>query len=427
VLNFYYILEMNIEKVDVLVIGAGPSGTVAASIINKAGYKVKIVEKEQFPRFVIGESLLPGCMEALDEAGFIPAITARGFQEKSGAKFVNAEKKVMDFNFSDRFTDGWSWTWQVKRADFDHTLAQEAERMGVAVDYKTTVTHIEFSGTDSMTTVIDPDGKSKQLSARFIVDASGYGRVIPRMFKMERPSDQPPRKALFTHITDDRRMTYSEPNRILIVDHQPGVWMWCIPFSDGTTSVGVVSSPEFFDNFTGTPEQQLRAIIATNVNICERFEDCHYIFDPRVLQSWSATCDKFYGDGFVLTGNVTEFLDPIFSSGVTLAVASSQFAAHLVIKKLKGQDVNWQTEYMDRMMIGIDTFRTYVMAWYDGTLQKIFFHNERPPDNVQKICSVLAGYVWDQKNPFVKDAQNSVNRLARLIDLHEKITAFNAL
>jgi flavin-dependent dehydrogenase len=415
-----------IEQIDVLVIGAGPSGTVAASIINKAGYKVKIVEKEQFPRFVIGESLLPRCMEALDEAGFLPALKAQGFQEKFGAKFINSDKEVMDFNFSDQFTKGWSWTWQVKRADFDHTLAQEVQKMGVTVEYKTTVTDIQFTGTDSVTTVRDADGDSKHIKARFIVDGSGYGRVIPRMFNMERPSDQPSRKALFTHIRDTRRMDYVEPNRILIVDHLPGVWIWCIPFSDGSTSVGVVSNPGFFEGFTGSPEEQLRAIIDTDVNVKERFEGCEFLFEPRILQSWSSSCDKFYGNGFVLTGNVTEFLDPVFSSGVTLAVSSSQLAAHLVVKQLAGQEVNWQSEYMDQMMIGINTFRTYVMSWYDGSLQKIFFNQERPEDNVKKICSVLAGYVWDLDNPFVKDSQTHVNRLVRMIDLNKKIIAFNA-
>lgn len=416
---------MDTEKIDVLVIGAGPSGTVAASIINKAGYKVKIVEKEQFPRFVIGESLLPRCMEALDEAGFLPALKAQGFQEKFGAKFINSKKEIMDFNFSDQYTKGWTWTWQVKRADFDHTLAKEVEKMGVPVEYKTAVTKIEFNGADSITTVSTPDGNSKNIQARFIVDGSGYGRVIPRMFNMERPSDLPSRKALFTHIRDTRRTDYEEPNRILIADHQPGVWIWCIPFSDGTTSVGVVSDPKFFEDFPGSPEEQLCAIIATDVNIKERFDGCEFLFEPRVLQSWSATCDKFFGDGFVLTGNVTEFLDPVFSSGVTLAVSSSQIAANLVVKQLNGEAVDWQAEYMDKMMTGVNAFRTYVMAWYDGSLQKIFFNEDRPHDNVVKICSVLAGYVWDESNPFVKDSQNMVNRLTRMIDLNKKIVAFN--
>jgi flavin-dependent dehydrogenase len=414
---------MTTEKVDVLIIGAGPSGTVAASIINKAGYKVKIVEKEQFPRFVIGESLLPRCMEALDEAGFLPAIKAKGFQEKFGAKFVNSSQQVMDFNFSDQFTKGWTWTWQVKRADFDQILADGVVKMGIPVEYKTTVTKIEFQGSDSVTTVTCPDGTDKQIEARFIVDGSGYGRVIPKMFDMERPSTLPSRKTLFTHIHDIRRNNYVEPNRILIVDHKPGIWIWCIPFSDGTTSCGFVGEPGFFDDFTGTPEEQLRAIIATEPNIAERFEGCEFLFEPRVLQSWSATCDRFYGDGFVLTGNVTEFLDPVFSSGVTLAVSSSQMAAHLVVRHLKGESIDWKKEYMDEMMVGVDAFRTYVMAWYDGNLQKIFFNEYRPKDVVDKICSVLAGYVWDRSNPYVMDSQNQVNRLVRLISLDKEIAS----
>lgn len=415
---------MTTEQVDVLVIGAGPSGSVAASIINKAGYKVKIVEKEQFPRFVIGESLLPKCMEALDAAGFLPAVKAHGFQEKYGAKFVNTSGQVMDFNFSDQFTEGWKWTWQVKRAELDTLLATEVEKMGVPVEYKTTVTDIKFGeGGSSTTTLTTPTGETKQVQAKFIVDGSGYGRVIPRMFGMERPSNLPPRKTLFTHIRDTRRNNYVEPNRILIVDHAPGVWAWCIPFSDGITSCGFVSEPGFFDTFTGTPEEQLRAIIASDPNIAERFEGCEFVFEPRTIQSWSATCDKFYGDGFVLTGNVTEFLDPVFSSGVTLAVTSSRMAADLVVRQLNGEKVDWQKEYMDVMMMGVDTFRTYVMAWYDGRLQKIFFNDYRPSDVVNKICSVLAGYVWDEKNEYVKDSENQVNRLVRMIGLSKQISA----
>ncbi|MBS1623385.1 MAG: tryptophan 7-halogenase [Bacteroidetes bacterium] len=414
---------MTTELVDVLVIGAGPSGTVAASIINKAGYKVKIVEKEQFPRFVIGESLLPKCMEALEAAGFLPAVKAHGFQEKFGAKFVNDSGQIMDFNFSDQFTEGWSWTWQVKRAEFDTLLAEEVQKLGVEIEYKTTVTGIDFGKDKSLISVTTPEGESKQIQARFIVDGSGYGRVIPRMLNMEKPSNLPPRKTLFTHIRDTRRNNYIEPNRILIVDHAPGVWAWCIPFSDGVTSCGFVSEPGFFDAFTGTPEEQLRAIIASDPNIAERFEGCEFLFEPRTIQSWSATCDKFYGDGFVLTGNVTEFLDPVFSSGVTLAVTSSRLAADLVVRQLNGEAVDWQREYMNVMMMGVDTFRTYVMAWYDGRLQKIFFNDYRPADVVNKICSVLAGYVWDEKNEYVKDSENQVNRLVRMIDLSRQIEA----
>ena len=411
---------MKKEKVDVLVIGAGPSGTVAASIINKAGFTVKIVEKLKFPRFVIGESLLPRCMEALDEAGFIDAIEAKGFQQKFGAKFVK-NGAICDFSFADQYTEGWNWTWQVPRADFDKTLADTVEKMGVPIDYETTVTGIQFNGTDSVTTVEDINGNKSEIEARFIVDGSGYGRVIPKLFNLERQSNLVPRKAMFAHTKDINRSLDDEPNRITIVVHQPGVWVWIIPFSTGITSLGFVGNPEFFTQFEGTDEEKFRAMIESQPYFRERFRNVELVFQPRILESWSATTDKFYGDGFVLTGNVTEFLDPIFSSGVTLATVSSQRAAHLVIRKLNNEPVDWEKEYMEPVMQGVNTFRSYVMGWYDGTLDKIFFAKRPNTEIKNQICSVLAGYVWDLTNPYVSDHSGSIKRLARLIDVEEKL------
>jgi flavin-dependent dehydrogenase len=413
---------MKTEQVDVLVIGAGPAGTVAASIIHQAGFKVKIVEKQKFPRFVIGESLLPRSMEALKEAGFIEAIQERGFQQKFGAKFVK-QNAVCDFTFEEQYTPGWTWTWQVQRADFDKTLADTVERMGVPVAYESTVTAIEFNGSDSVTTVEDINGNTSQIAARFIVDGSGYGRVIPRLFNLEKNSNLQPRKALFSHMIDVRRSMADEPNRITAVVHKPGVWIWIIPFSTGITSLGFVGDPSFFDQYPGTPEQQIRALMEAEPYTRERFRDVEMAFEPRILQSWSATTDKFYGDGFVLTGNVTEFLDPIFSSGVTLACVSSQTAAKLVIRKLKGEAVDWEKEYMEPTMQGVNTFRSYVMAWYEGTLDTIFFKKDADPVIKQQICSVLAGYVWDMSNPFVKNHDTALKRLARTIELTEKLKA----
>lgn len=412
---------MKRDYTDVLVIGAGPSGTVAASIIKKAGYTVTIVEKLKFPRFVIGESLLPRCMEALTEAGFVDAIKMAGFQEKNGAKFVK-NGKICDYFFADQFTPGWNWTWQVPRAEFDKILADTVEEMGVPIRYETTVTGIEFNGTDSVTTVEDIGGNISEIAARFIVDGSGYGRVIPRLFNLEKPSNLPARKALFTHASDTKRTMDHEPNRITIIVHEPGVWIWVIPFSNGLTSVGFVGDPEFFDKYEGSNEEQLRQLIASAPYISERFKNTDMVFEPRVLQSWSATTDRFYGDGFVLTGNVTEFLDPVFSSGVTLATVSSQLAAHLVIRKLNGEVVDWEKEYTEVMMQGINTFRSYVMAWYEGTLDTIFFADNQVPDIKSMICSVLAGYVWDKNNPYVKDHKTALQKLARIIDMRDSMS-----
>jgi flavin-dependent dehydrogenase len=412
-------------SIDVLVIGAGPAGSIAAAMLHKAGLTVRVVEREKFPRFVIGESLLPRCMEVLEDAELLEAVKAKNFQQKFGAKFLKGDA-VSDFNFTEQFTRGWNWTWQVPRAEFDLTLASEVQRKGVPIDFETTVTAIEFfEDESSLTTVEQKDGSTEKIRAKFVVDASGYGRVIPRLFKLDKPSNLDPRKAVFAHVRDTHRMKFDEPNRIIVVLYQPGVWVWIIPFSSGITSLGFVGSFDFFDKYEGDHAYQYKTLIENHPYLKERFGDVEWAFQPRKLEAWSATTEKFFGDGYVLTGNVTEFLDPIFSSGVMFATVSSHLASKLVIKKLKGEPVNWDEAYTKVIQQGVDTFRTYVMGWYDGTLEKIFFAKNPDMEIKRQICSVLAGYVWDQTNPFVKDHERAIKRLAKLIDIQNRLEIAN--
>ena len=353
-------------------------------------------------------------MEALEEAQFLDAIKAKDFQQKFGAKFVK-DGQVFEFNFSNQFTKGWNWTWQVPRADFDKTLADEVEKMGVPVEYQTEVTSIVFTGSDSITQVQDVNGNKKEIEASFIVDASGYGRVIPRMFNLDKPSNLPARKTLFAHVKDERRLEYDEPNRITIVDHKPGVWLWLIPFANDNTSVGFEGKAEIFEQFSGTPEEKYRAILASEPHIAERFKGTELVFEPRTLEGWSMSTEKFYGEGFVLTGNVTEFLDPIFSSGVTLATVSACNAGKLVARQLQGEKIDWEKDFMIPTMQGVNTFRTYVNTWYEGSLQEVFFA-PKPNDSIKnQICSVLAGYVWDMENPYVRKHENAIDALVHLV------------
>jgi flavin-dependent dehydrogenase len=413
-------IDMNQEikkNVDVLVIGAGPAGSIAAAILKKQGFDVMIVEKLRFPRFVIGESLLPRCMEALEEAGLLEAVADQHFQIKNGAKFVWGDL-LCDFSFSQQHTKGYNYAYQVKRANFDHTLAETCAGMGIPVHYETEVTAVTIHDDGSSTTTVrNVNGENLEINARFIVDGSGYGRVLPTLFGMNVPSTQYTRKALFCHMQDPHRQETHEPERIIIIVHNLKTWIWVIPFSDGTTSVGYVGSPEFFDGYPGTPKEQFLAMLKAEPSLAKRFRDPEMVWEePRYLQGWSATTKSFYGKGFVLTGNVTEFLDPVFSSGVTLASVSSQKAANLVARHLRGVEVDWQKDYMDFMQTGVDVFRAFVDHWYDGTLFKIFFQEDRSEQVMNQICSVLAGYVWDTTNPFVKNPSKTIQTLARYLE-----------
>jgi len=405
---------MKREQTDVLVIGAGPAGTVAASMTNKAGLKTMIVEKSTFPRFVIGESLIPRVMDHLDEAGFMDAVNNANFQKKFGARFLK-DGKVCEFDFSDRFTNGWAWTWQCPRGEFDQILAKEVERQGVPVHYRTGVTAVEFKGSESSVTVEDENGEKSIIDAKFIIDASGYARVLPNLMGTAKTAKLPPRKAMFVHCRDEKRPEGREGWMITFVVHRVDVWIWVIPFSNGTTSLGVVGNPEFFKDFTGTNEEIIRAIIDQDPNYRERFKGSEFLWDPKSLEAYSASTSEMYGEGYAIVGNSVEFLDPVFSSGVMFATESGILAGKLAARQLQGGEVNWPIEYEKYIQDAVDVFATYVKTWYDGALQDVFFV-ENPNQGIkQQLSSILAGYVWDKKNPFVRKHDTLVYTLSKFI------------
>jgi flavin-dependent dehydrogenase len=411
------------SAVDVAIIGAGPAGSTSAALLKKQGYSVVIVEAQRFPRFVIGESLLARCMDHLDEAGMLEAVRARDYLVKRGALFLRDGERA-DIDFSEQFTKGWTWTWQVPRADFDTTLANCAVEQGVPLFYNHTVTGIEL-GPPNVLTVRTPAGEDRRITARFVIDASGYGRVLPRLLDLEKPSTLPPRKALFSHVRGDRRPEGTDQNRIWICMHpdptQPSrsdAWIWIIPFSDGITSVGVVSDVAFFERYSGTDEEILRQILSEDVNARDRLKDMELLWEPRIIQGYSASVKQLSGPGYALVGNATEFLDPVFSSGVTLALESANRAAHLVARELRGESINWTTEYAGYMSRGIEAFRCFVEGWYTGEFPTVLFAPNPSPLIRKQITSVLAGYVWDEENPFVRTPVRRLHQVLHLIQ-HE--------
>jgi flavin-dependent dehydrogenase len=407
-------MTMKPTDVDVLIIGAGPAGSTAAALLHQQGFHLLVVEKQTFPRFVIGESLLPHSMDLLRDAGLLDAIQTQQFMQKRGAVFLRGAE-ICNFDFSDQFTAGWKYTYQVPRADFDKALADAVAARGVEMLYRHGVTAVEFYDHGARVTLEQPDKTSRTVSARFVLDCSGYGRVLPRLLQLEEPTRFPAREARFAHVTGDQRPGGSEEGKIWVCIHPYGAWIWIIPFSNGKTSVGAVAEPEFFRRYPGDPEAQLRAILMSDPNAAARLRQMQFVFPPQCISGYACAVKKLFGPQFALVGNATEFLDPVFSSGVTLALESANRAAQVLTRHLRGLPVDWQSEYADYVMQGINTFRTYVTAWYDTTLHQIFFAAQRNPAIMKQICSVLAGYVWDRSNPYVAQADRALPLLAKVI------------
>ena len=404
---------MDGNEMDVLIIGAGPAGTLAGTLLNREGFRVEIVEKQQFPRFIIGESMLPSSMALLEEAGLLDTVESQGFMRKFGAVFLRG-KETCNFDFANQSGPGWKYTYQVTRADFDKALADKVQAAGVPIHYGQAVTAVDFADDEARVTIETPEHKQVVAKTKFVLDCSGYGRVLPRLLDLEQPSTFPPRDALFTHVSGDHRPADREEGKIWVCIHPGGAWIWIIPFSNGRTSIGVVGDPEFFRAFPAEPEAQLRAIIESDPNAAPRLTGMKVVFPPVRINGFACSVKRVYGPRFALVGNATEFLDPIFSSGVALALESSRRAVQLLSRQLRGQTVDWQKDYAEFVRQGMDTFRAYVSAWYNEDLQHIFFAPQRDPAIMSQICSVLAGYVWDKSNPYVTQASRALSLLANI-------------
>ena len=411
-----------IENTDVLIIGAGPSGSVAAAYLREKNIKVIVLEKTQFPRIVVGESLIPRSMDHFEEAGLLPYLEKQNFEVKPGARFIRGEQ-ICIFDFSKKFGKGQDWTWQVPRADFDMTLADAIIDKGADLRFNEEVIDVQFEGKKSITTVKKQNGETYQINAKFLIDASGYGRVLPRLLNIDSPSKLNPHSAIFTHIDDVRRPEGREGTQISFDIIETKVWLWVIPFSNGKTSVGIVGPTDYINQLSTNQDttEALQNAIQKSDFYVNRFGNLPFEFNPIWLKNYSAAVTKMFGDGYVLTGNSTEFLDPVFSSGVCFATESGLKAAKLAIKEINGEKVDWQTDYEDYMKEGIDVFTTYVQEWYTGNLQELFFHQPENPDVKEKICAVLAGYVWNKENPFLKKHYSVIRNMAHLIRMVKEI------
>lgn len=406
---------------DVAIIGAGPSGSVAAALLLAHGYRVVVVERAQFPRFSIGESLLPQCMAFLREANLAEVVEQAGFQYKNGAAF---HRKGCDtaFDFRDKFSEGPGTTFQVERAKFDHLLIDTVAARGAEVLYQQEVLGFARKGDLSELSLRAQNGTESKISARFVLDASGFARVLPRLLQLDKPSSFPVRASLFCHVEDGIDCAEFDRDKILITVHpeQHDIWYWLIPFAGGRCSIGVVAEESVLAQMPGSTTEKLQALINAAPNLRDLLCNARYTMEARQIVGYAADVTQLQGDGYALLGNAGEFLDPVFSSGVTIAMKSAQLAVAVLHRQLSGETVDWPVEYEQRLRAGVDCFRSYVNAWYDGRFQDIIFARDQNEKIRQMICSILAGYAWDVENPFVAESERRLDTLAQMVRMQEQ-------
>jgi len=399
---------------DVVVIGAGPAGSVVGSLLARQQYRVVTLEAGTFPRFQIGESLLPRCNDILEQAGLLEAVVARGYQAKNAALFTQGPLRER-FCFADVFPGQRTQTFQVPRHDFDQTLATTARRHGVEVRFNQRVDAVEFDDEKAVVTATDVESNaSTKIPARFVVDCSGYGRVLPRLLKLERPSILTPRVALFTWVEGDERPTGDREGDIWICVHPRGAWGWIIPFSNGRTSVGLVMDSKVYESVSGCDRARLFELLLEDENIESRLRNAVPVLKTTKLEAWSSAVTRLHGPRWALTGNAAEFLDPIFSSGVTLALESAGCAAGLINRFFKGESVDWDTEYDGVVLKAVGVFRAFVASWYRGELQRLVLRPGKTDAIKRSITAILGGYVLDDNNPLVRETERALAALVKL-------------
>lgn len=400
---------------EILIIGAGPAGSTAAAMLVRRGFKVLVLEKQKFPRFSVGESLLAQTLVLIEEAGMLEPVLSAGFQFKNGAVFTRGER-YGEYNFCNKSAEGYGYSFEVTRADFDKVLIDEAERLGAEVRYEVEITAADCSGKKPKITSKDKSGKVEVHTPDFVLDASGFGRTLPRLLNLEEPSTFPLRSALFTQVYDHIPSGEFDRQKIRVAVHptRQDVWYWLIPFSNGKVSVGCVAEAEFLAPREGqTPEERLWELVAMDKDLNHLLRNRKPAMQVNYLKGYAANVKTMSGPNFALLGNAAEFLDPVFSSGVTIAMKSANMVVKLLDRMFKnGETIDWKAEFEEPLRYGVETFRAFVTTWYDGRLQDIFFHQPQEPRVHRMVCSVLAGYAWDKDNYYT--GPQAMRRLAAL-------------
>lgn len=365
-------IQLN-ESSDVIVIGGGPSGATAATLLAQKGYSVTLYERDHFPRFHIGESMIPYCYPVLERLGLVDKMKSSHFIKKYGVQFINEMGKLSEpFRFSDYDPHERSQTWQVLRSEFDLMLLNNAREHGVKVHEGARVMDVLMEGERAVGVKVRLEGEEeKTVRSRVVIDASGQSSMLIDRMNLRVWDPDLKKAAIWTYWKGAKREPGLDEGGTIVIQTQGKTgWFWYIPLHDDVVSVGVVAGFEYL--FKNRATKDLEKIFMEEVDRCPgvkpRLEGAVRTEEYRALKEYSYKATKTAGDGWVLVGDAFGFLDPLYSSGVLLALTSGQMGADAVADALEANDPSearlraWEPEYLK----ALHRMRNLVCAFYDG-------------------------------------------------------------
>jgi flavin-dependent dehydrogenase len=385
----------------VVVIGGGPAGSTTSALLAKQGHRVELFERERFPRFHIGESLIPMTYHVLKRLDMLPKMKGSPFVKKYSVQFINQHGKLSEpFYFIDHKPHESSQTWQVIRSEFDTMLLDNAAAHGVNVHQGVRVVDVLFEGNRAVGIRVQDDGGERTVRADVVVDASGQSSMIMDRFGLREWDPVLKKAALWTYWQGAQRDTGKDEGATLVIQTKDKKgWFWYIPQHDGDISVGVVADHDYL--FKDRGEKDLEAIYFEEVDRCPgvkpRIANATRSDIFRAAKEYTYRSTRAAGDGWVLVGDAFGFLDPLYSSGLLLALTSGAMAADAIAEGLAKGDTSekqlrkWQPAFT----AGMDRMRRLVCAYYDGFSFGRFVR--KFPHLKDRVTDVLIGDVFDDK------------------------------
>jgi len=396
---------------DVIVIGGGPGGGAAATLVAQRGHKVLLLERSSEPKFKIGESLMPATWWTFDRMGMIPKLKASHFVPKYSVQFYGKSGRAsLPFYFQETNPHESSVTWQVLRSEFDAMLLENAQEHGVEVRRGVAVKDVLFDGERAVGVRLD---SGDTLSCRVVVDATGRSAFLGRKLGLMRPDPELRKAALFTHYEGALRDPgIDEGATLVLYTKDPGGWFWYIPLPEDKVSVGVVGSiDQLITNRKGDPQAVFDEEVAGCPALVPRVANARQAMPVQVLNDFSYRSSRIAGDGWVLVGDAFGFLDPIYSSGVFLALKSGELAADSIHAALEAGDTSAARlgAHGPDFLAGMEAMRKLVYAFYEPDFSFAKFL-ARYPDCRIDLIHLLVGNVFRPSNGLF----GSMGQMARL-------------